>query len=116
MNKPKDVLPNHATVARSWSFAVFVCLLTALLLGQTSLARGEEERKTVKLRAWGVPLSTGTTPSEMAELRVLEAFRAKYPWIDPVSTTGITIPGGSKTMDMVPFMQIAGDIAPDTMY
>ncbi len=100
------------------------CLVTVavalLIFGALAVpARADEKadhQKVVQIRAWGVPQSGAVSASAKADLRVMEAFRTKYPWIDPVSTTGITIPGGSNTMDMVPFMQIAGDIAPDALY
>ncbi len=45
---------------------------------------------------------------------MVEAFRRRFPGIDPVPTTGLVLPGG-RSQDMVPFMQIAGDIPPHVM-
>src|SRR5687768_8013151 len=74
-------------------------------------ARPTTQPGTIKLRAWGVPNPYALGVSADADRRVLLEFRKQYPWIDPISPTGLTIPG-SRSMDMVPMMQIAGDIAP----
>ena len=44
----------------------------------------------------------------------MAAFQEQFPHIKPVSSEGLRIPG--RTMDVLPLMQIAGDIAPDTVY
>jgi multiple sugar transport system permease protein len=82
---------------------------------QTPSAEQSPPKEKITLRAYGVPFEFGVGVVAESERMVIDAFRAKYPWIDPVSTTGLELPG-SRTMDMVPFMQIAGDIAPDAMY
>ena len=87
-----------------------------LLAGLAGLARGAEPEDPAEiiLRAWGVPTS-GSGMINLADLRVMEEFCRQYPKVDPIPSTGITIPGGARTMDMVPLMQIAGDIAPDVL-
>src|SRR5438105_2179227 len=69
----------------------------------------------IRLRAaWGVPDSIGGNAANLASLKILDAFMQRFPNIHPVSSAGLDIPG--KTMDIVPLMQIAGDIPPDVMY
>ncbi len=68
----------------------------------------------VTLRCWGVPDYSRTDVNTLAQLQILEAFQKKFPHIKPVTTAGLEIPG--RTLDMVPLMQIAGDIAPEVMY
>src|SRR5690606_9274345 len=74
-----------------------------------------DHRPTIQLRASGVPAGFTIGPAGDGDRRVIDTFRKKYPYIEPIATTGLNLPG-SKSMDMVPFMQIAGDIAPDVMY
>ncbi|MGH7213829.1 MAG: extracellular solute-binding protein, partial [Tepidisphaeraceae bacterium] len=76
---------------------------------------GQKKREKIVLRAFGVPDINAVDPAAMAELRIMGAFRKKFPRIEPTSPTGIQLPGG-RNMDMVPLMQIAGGIAPDVMY
>jgi ABC-type sugar transport system permease subunit len=83
-----------------------------LLIGAVAHA---DEPTPIKLRAWGVPNGFYIGPVAEADRQVIDAFRKAYPHVDPVATTGLTLPG-SKSMDMVPFMQIAGDMAPDVMF
>ena len=85
-------------------------------MAMTVASAGGEHAEVIRLRAWGVPDQFGVGPVAEAEQMMMAQFRERYPWIDPISTTGLTIPGGSRTMDMVPFMQIAGDLAPDVLY
>jgi ABC-type sugar transport system permease subunit len=68
----------------------------------------------IKLRAYGVPSNAGNSMASLIGLEVMDAFRTKFPHIDPISSEGLMIPG--RTMDVLPLMQIAGDIAPDTIY
>lgn len=65
------------------------------------------------LRSFGVPNETSGDVSALATLKVLSAFRKRFPYIKPVSTAGLRVPGSDG--DVVPLMQIAGDIAPDAM-
>jgi len=83
-----------------------------LLVGGHS-GGGSDDGKLV-LRAWGVPAGTGSTVGEMSSLKVIDAFQQKYPDIVPISAGGLAIPG--RTQDIVPLMQIAGDIPPHVMY
>ena len=73
-----------------------------------------EPDRTIVLRAWGVPDYSRTDVNTLAQLQILEAFQQRFPNIKPVTTAGLDIPG--RTLDMVPLMQIAGDIAPEVMY
>jgi len=98
-----------------------LALLSLIWAGPVLPARGEEgsSRERIELRAWGVPDGFGADVNSQATLEILDAFQKyfgeRYPYdVKPVSTTGLVIPG--RTMDMIPLMQIAGDIAPDVMY
>jgi ABC-type sugar transport system permease subunit len=79
-----------------------------------SFRTSAETNAPIELRAWGVPDYTKTDVNTLAQLQILDAFQKRYPNIKPVTTAGLEIPG--RTLDMVPLMQIAGDIAPEVMY
>ncbi|NIA06163.1 MAG: extracellular solute-binding protein [Actinobacteria bacterium] len=98
------------------NFSIPIAALV-LLVSWTNCTKAQDEsdKQTIKLRAWGVPTSSSGV-SSLANLRVLEEFQKKFPYIKPVSSTGIRMPGGSRTMNMVPLMQIAGDIPAHVMY
>ena len=76
--------------------------------------RSEENTGKIVLRATGVHENAGGDPTRIADMQVVAQFEKKFPNVVPVSTTGLEIPG--KTMDIVPLMQIAGDIPQDVMY
>ena len=93
------------------------CLVFCLsLVGGAGAAEAPKGEPPIRLRAWGVPSAFGVGPMEEANRMIMDAFRAKHPGVEPVSATGLILPSATATMDMVPFMQIAGDIAPDAVY
>jgi multiple sugar transport system permease protein len=71
--------------------------------------------KPITIRAWGVPTGYKLVIRTQAEYHILQAFLQQYPHIRPVSSTGLALTGGTRTNDFVPFMQIAGGIAPDVL-
>lgn len=91
---------------------IICAALPAMVAGDDGPTREHEH---IRLRSALLPNPGLTDPASQADRQVIALFRDKYPWIEPVSTTGLQLPGG-QTMDMIPFMQIAGDIAPDVMY
>jgi ABC-type sugar transport system permease subunit/ABC-type glycerol-3-phosphate transport system substrate-binding protein len=92
---------------------ISLALLSSLALPYAGAgAPAKPDGSSVRLRAWGTLTSVRNTP---ADRKILAAFRQRYPSIDPVSTTGLQL-SGSRTEDMVPLMQIAGDIAPDVLH
>jgi ABC-type sugar transport system permease subunit/ABC-type glycerol-3-phosphate transport system substrate-binding protein len=99
---------------------VFFLSLNAVLGAMFSLSAlasddgAAAQKDLIQLRASGVIENSGGDPARIADLQVLAAFQKKFPNVVPVSLTGLEIPG--KTMDIVPLMQIAGDIPPDVMY
>ena len=98
-----------------------ICLGLVLLSGFPSAVAGgpvkaDSGRRPVQLRAWGVPNIVSANPSSAMQLAVLNAFRTKYPWIQPVSAVGLRVFGSSRTQDMTALMQIAGNVAPDVLY
>lgn len=58
---------------------------------------------------------TGATVHAFVVMKIIQAFREKYPHIIPESPEGLEMPSAGLTIDIVPLMQIAGDIAPDAM-
>lgn len=94
-----------------------VLLMCAIALGLPGKAYSTVEEKTppILLRAWGVPDGISLDPMDVAARKVMDEFRRENPHVEPVPTAGLRLPG-SKSMDMVPFMQIAGDLAPDVIY
>ncbi|MFB3891126.1 MAG: extracellular solute-binding protein [Phycisphaerae bacterium] len=94
---------------RRCAFIVASAAVTAL----AGFAWAGDGRQVIELRAWGVPEYVGSDVNSLARLAMLEEFTRRFPHIKPVATTGLQIPG--RTQDMIPLMQIAGDIAPDVM-
>lgn len=90
-------------------------MLTVVAPSASAVSTSDDDQPVIRLRAYGVPDDFAVGAAAEALRQIMSTFRQRYPWIEPVSTTGLTLPGG-RTMDMVPFMQIAGDIAPDVMY
>ncbi len=85
------------------------------LVASTGQARGEKPPEIIELRAHGVPAGLSNNVRGMSDLRVVEAFQRHHPLIKPVPPTGLALPG-ARAMDVVPLMQIAGDIAPEVLY
>lgn len=71
------------------------------------------DQRQIELRAWWVPTATGTDVNTKAKIEIMNAFRRRCPNVTLVYPTGLDIPG--LDMDVVPLMQIAGDIAPDVL-
>lgn len=67
----------------------------------------------MELRAVGVPDGTASGPHGEIRLRIMAAFRERFPHVTLLPATGISIPGRSDTL---PLMQIAGDVSPDVIY
>ena len=73
-----------------------------------------KQKETVTIRVFGLPdLNNPGIKSKIAKA-ILDAFHKQYPYIKVKSATGLQIEG--RGMDIVPLMQIAGDIAPDVLY
>jgi len=66
------------------------------------------------LRAAGVPDGNSFGPAGESLLRTIAAFESRHPDVSLRPATGISIPG--HTMDLLPLMQIAGDVSPDVLY
>lgn len=125
MSKPRCMsVAKHHAERSMWPCSSLLITAAALLFGAVSFAlaapatkatAGKGANELIQLRAWGVPTSFTIGPFHDGELQVMEAFRRRYPWIDPVNSAGMTLPGG-RTWEIVPFMQIAGDVAADVMY
>lgn len=101
-----------------YRFPIYLPFLILFLIpyplhGKENNPASPKPKKPIVLRAWGVPTSVRNV-NELTTTRILAAFREKFPHIDPVSSTGLQIPG--KTMDITPLMQIAGEVAPAVMY
>ena len=112
------VLTMVSVTKRLAAFRFLQLILLALVAWggfDAGVATAAEEHEHIQLRTGLLPISGDTNPVAQADRQVIGLFKAKYPWIEPVATTGLNLPGG-RTMDMIPFMQIAGDMAPDLMY
>ena len=68
----------------------------------------------LSLKAWGVPNNDVWGPDGEADIKIARAFEARHPGLTLVPATGLVIPG--RTDDVVPLMQIAGDISPAVLY
>ena len=89
--------------------------LFLLFVQSLSLAVAQQPEK-VHLRAWGVPGDVSTGPAPERDARIISAFQSHFPWVELSSPSNLWLPGDNWSMDVVPFMQIAGDLAPDVMY
>lgn len=101
---------------------LFIILAAAISTLPTNSIAGESSSngsngnndETVILRVFGLPtLDSPDIRSKLARA-ILEEFHRRYPYIKVVSATGLEIEG--KTMDIVPLMQIAANMAPDVLY
>ncbi len=97
----------RAARAGAWA-----CLVLAMASGAAAAAGAEPA---IRLRAWGVPEYARNDVEALADRKIVEAFQERFPNVKPVATTGLEIPG-RQTKDILPLMQIAGDIAPDVLY
>ena len=72
----------------------------------------------IQLRAWGVRTAFNVGPYDEALRQITVAFRQHYPDINPIAGRGLVIHGSMsiRSWDIVPLMQIAGDMAPDAMF
>lgn len=93
---------------------VLVCTAGALASAESRNTSDQPPQNELTLRAYGVPTKASNV-GEIAAFKILAEFRKRNPNVVPVSTTGLQVSGG-KTMDMVPLMQIAGDIPAHVMY
>ena len=100
-----------------WGRAVVWMLAVPLLVGlwASGVWGSQSADEQIVLRAYGVPNSLGTNVESKALRRILAEFVRRYPYIHPVTTTGLQMRGVA-TMDVTPLMQIAGDIAPHVLY
>lgn len=99
----------------AWRLSLAPVLFAAFIVCGVSAAEPvDEPQKQTILRAWGVPEGSGFGPMYESQLRIMAAFKERHPDVKPMPATGIMIPG--RTMDVVPLMQIAGDVSPDVIY
>jgi len=91
----------------------FIAVLLIAQITCPAFAAPEQEKE-ITLRAYDVPGPAGGTINSYAMLEVIQAFRARFPHIKPITERGLTIPG--RSMDVMPLMKIAGDVASDTLY
>ena len=95
-----------------WTYLLVAAMACGVFAGEDKSA----DPKKITLRAWGVASAGSGSIDSQAIRKAMQAFQAKYPHVTPVSTTGLKMAGGVNTMDLIPLMQIAGDIAPDVLY
>lgn len=70
--------------------------------------------ESVVIRVAGLPSASSTNPADIAEYRVLQAFKKKYPHIEVRPAIGLQIEGLGA--EITPLMMIAGGISPDVLY
>ena len=105
----------HPPPGIAWFLAIVLTGLTAVFApaGATP-APAATTPPPLELKAWGVPDGGGSGADGEASMKILMAFQARHPDLKLVPATGLEIPGRSQ--DVIPLMQIAGDIAPAVMY
>ena len=93
---------------------IFLLSLVAASAFSSPADEADKPSRKIELKAWGVPdNSLQGGPQGETAIKIVQAFQKLYPDITLVPTTGLTIP--NRSMDTVPLMQIAGDIAPAVM-
>ncbi len=89
-------------------------LMTALVLCG-SVASGQAERRgPLPLRVFRLPDARSTRASDLADLAVIDEFRRRFPEIQLLGDTGVSIEG--MELDSKPLMAIAGGVSPDVIY
>lgn len=86
------------------------------ILALCYLAAGSADCGIIKLKVNQLPNPNDARIGTQVEMAVVQRFLELYPNIRLSKGTGLQINGASNTMDMVPLMQIAGDISPDVIY
>ncbi len=95
-----------------------LAIAAGAFLGGATEARADRPTQTPDgktiVRVYGLPNPGSSSPTDAADLRVLEEFRKRFPHIDLQAVTGLKVEGlGS---EIGPLMMIAGGIAPDVLY
>ncbi len=94
-----------------------IFLFLSILL-PCSMAHAADDEKTagkIVLKAWGVPDGNDWGVPGQTSIRIVNEFKKRHPNVDLVPATGLDLPG-SRSMDTIPLMQIAGDISPAVIY
>ena len=89
-----------------------LCLAVALAALGAEASAAEPR---IVLRAWGVPEYARIDVESLADRKIVEAFEQQFPHVKLVAPSGLEIPG-RQTKDILPLMQIAGDIPPHALY
>jgi multiple sugar transport system permease protein len=89
------------------------CFAILLLCLAGAVARADAPG-VIRLRAAVVPEAPRADAGGLAEQAIMDAFQARFPGIMPVSSAGLRLPG--RTAEILPLMQIAGDIPAHVMY
>jgi multiple sugar transport system permease protein len=89
-------------------------LLFLLMLVAQMAVIAEDKIPNIILKASGVPDSGAWGINGESQIKIAQEFHRLHPNITLVPATGLDIPG--RSMDMVPLMQIAGDISPAVIY
>lgn len=86
------------------------------LAGLAGLAHGASEAKSdvINVKVFGLPNASSASPTDVADLRVLEEFQKLHPNINLQSVTGLKVEGMGS--EIGPLMMIAGGISPDILY
>lgn len=94
--------------------ALFVCVSLSADANEVP----DETGQIIYLRAFGVRTHFDLGPYAQALRQITRSFRQRYPHIHPVAGRGLNLSTGStvRNWDIGPMMQIAGDVAPDTLY
>src|SRR4051812_15955392 len=96
-------------------FVLVLLLSFGTTAAKAEAAHGGGGTDVIHLRAWALPNEHAGGPIAEAQEDILRAFVQRYPNVELHDPEGLRLPG-ALSMDMVPFMQIAGDIAPDVMF
>jgi len=86
-----------------------------LLVLWVGLALGTPAQcRVLHLKIYHLPDPTSHEPRDRAECAIVRRFQELHPNVRLIQGTGLQIEG--RTMDVVPMMQIAGDISPQVIY
>lgn len=103
------------TILKDAVSRLFILILAIVTMGSCLYAAPKKQR-IIELKVNQLPEFSSQDARTKADVAVLRKFMEIHPNVKLVRGTGLQIAGGSNTMDMVPMMQIAGDISPAVIY
>ena len=90
-------------------------MLIAAVAAFVSAGEVPSQSGTIDLKAWGVPDGFASGTAGEVSIKIAKEFRKTHPSVNLWPVTGLVLPG-LDNLNMIPLMQIAGDISPAVIY